>query len=169
MPARRSPSGRQKTTPPVPGKERGPTTTRSGRLPAAPPEGLELGEGTVNGVAARAAASAGSSSANVKGSGESAGACPAIISSGCFCSSRYFLSFQLFRTAPRVVKTACTSALSTSMSRAGAAGTPAPAGASAPWTDAVGLEAVGPDALGALATLLVDCAGLGSGGGGNSA
>ena len=57
------------------------------------------------------------------------------------------------------------------MSRAGADGVAASAAGcwGAPWTDAAGLDASWPDAFGAVATLLVACAGFASGGGGNSA
>ena len=74
------------------------------------------------------------------------------------------------------MNTACTSALSISISRAGADGvtasgdTASAVAAGAPWTDAVGLDCVGPEAFGAVAALLVVvCAGFGSGGGGNMA
>ncbi len=55
------------------------------------------------------------------------------------------------------------------MSWLGTGGVAASAVWGAPWTDAVGFDAVGPEALGAVAALLVACAGFGSGGGGNSA
>ena len=62
------------------------------RLPSASPP--PFSDATVNGARASVADSAGSSTASVNGSGESAGAWPAMISSGWPWSSRYFLSFQ---------------------------------------------------------------------------
>jgi hypothetical protein len=111
---------------------------------------------SANGAAASFAETAASSTARVNGRGASDGACPATISYGCRCSSRYFFSCQLLSVAPRVVKTPRTSAFSTTTSRAGVS--LASAGV-VPCTDGVGLAGAGVEAFGAVAVLLA-CTGF---------